>query len=208
MVSGIISLYQNDARVTANTGPLAGYGFGLKAEIPISKGIKFVPGLELLSQGLSFDSYFFSPGYSVLFDKNFIYNHNIRYYELGLPLLIRVNLTPREDVSYHSFYFSAGMELKYNLSAHSTITNSLDGSLLYDGEISLPYENHIFGKDIGSYIVAGIGYVRNFLPAKNSVFFDFSYRYGVSRYVYTGNQDSNYLLFRNTNLSIGIGLRF
>jgi hypothetical protein len=208
MAFGVISRYQNDSRISANTHSLMGYGFSIRTELPLSKGVKFVPGIEVLSNGLSFDSYYFAPGNSVLFDKNFIYNHTIRCYELGIPLLIRFNLTPREDVSYHSFYFDAGWEIKYNLSVHSTILNSQDGSLVYDGDISLPYENHFLGKDIGNYVVAGLGYVRNFLPAKNSVFFDLSYRYGLSRNMYTGNMNSNYLFFRNTSVSVGIGIRF
>ena len=208
MVFGTISLYSNDARISSNTSPLAGYGISFRTEISISKGIKLVPGLELISQGLSFDSYYFSNGYSVLFDKNFTYNHSIRTYEIGIPILFRVNLTPREDAAYHSFYFTAGWEIKYNLLAHSTITNASDGSLIYDGDIDLPYENHFMGKDVGNYIVAGLGYVHTFLPLKNAVFFDFTYRYGVSRNLYTGNQNSNYILFRNTSLSIAVGVRF
>ncbi len=208
MVFGTISLYENDPRISANTGPLAGYGISIRTELPISKGIKLVTGLELISQGLKFDSYYFSNGYSVLFDKNFNYNHLIRTYEVDLPLLMRVNLTPREESAYHSFYFSAGWEIKYNLLAHSTISNSSDGSLIYDGDIDLPYENHFLGKNVGNYLVAGLGYVHTFLPLKDAVFFDFTYRYCLSRNLYTGNQNSNYLFFRNTSLSMGVGVRF
>ena len=207
MFSGIISLYHNDPRITANTSPLPGYSLSVRSEFPIAKDLKLVTGLEIISQGLTFDSYYFAPGSSVLFDKNYIYNHNIRCNEIAIPLLIRMNLTPREEAAFHTFYVSLGWELKYNLSARSTIINSNDGSLLYDGPVSLSYENHFLNQDIGNYIVASLGYNRNLFPSKKSVFFDITYRYGLSRNLYTGNGNSNHLFFRNTNLNIGIGIR-
>ncbi len=207
-VLGVVSAYINDYRVTTNTSSGPGIGANFKAEIPLVKGIKFMPGIEALAQGVSFDSYYFSPGYSQVFDGNYSYHHEIRTSELGLPLLFKINMLLKEEVLANNIYFTVGWEPKYNLNAHTTITKDADGSLLYDGKIDLPYENYFISSEIGNYVVGGIGYNHNFLPGKHSVVFDLTYRYGLSRYVYTGYDNSNYILFKNTNISISIGYRF
>jgi hypothetical protein len=205
----VISSYYNDNRITANTHSGQGLGASVKAEIPLVKGIKFLPGIEILTQGLSFDSYYFATGYSQIYDGNYNYNHSIRTTEIGLPLLFKVNMKLKEEVMKNNFYFTVGWEPKYNLNAHTTITKNDDGSLLYDKKIDLPYENYFFGTaDIGNYVVGGLGYNHNFLPHKYSIVFDLTYRYGLSRYVYSGNNGTNDVLFKNTNFSFSIGLRF
>jgi hypothetical protein len=214
MAFGVISFYSNDSRITTNSKASKGYGASFKVEIPLTKGIRFVPGLEIMHQGLDFDSYYFAPGYSVTFDKSFDYHHTIRTTELSLPLLIKVALTKKRIDDLPNFmYATAGWEIKYNLNSHTTITQNSDGSFLYDGNIQLPYESEFLGSGVGNYIVAGLGLNHNFLPKKNSLVFELTYRYGLARTWYRGNpyadfQFSNNILYRNANLSVGVGLRF
>ena len=213
-VFGVLSFYQNDSRITGNTKATKGLGAHFKVEIPISKGIRFVPGIEIMTQGLDFDSYYFMPGYSITFDKQFDYHHTIRTTELNLPLLLKVALTKKKIDDIANFvYMDAGWEIKYNLVSHATISQNSDGGLLFDGPVSLPYESEFLGSGVGNYIVAGIGLNHNFLPKKSSFVFDLTYRYGIARTWYTGNNyatnaNSNSVYYRNTNLSVGLGLHF
>jgi hypothetical protein len=71
MAFGVLSFYSNDNRITANTKASKGYGASFRVEIPLSKGIRFVPGMEIMHQGIDFDSYYFAPGYSTTFDNSF-----------------------------------------------------------------------------------------------------------------------------------------
>jgi hypothetical protein len=199
---GVISFFRNDDRVTANTHAGEGAGIGLRAEIPITKGVKLVPGLDLLSQGFNFDSYYFAPGYSVLFDNHLYYNHAIRTNELDFPLLLKFSLNKKGDDAPSNFFASGGWELKYNFNSHTT------SGIVYDGDTQLAYDSHFLGPNLGNYLVAALGFNRNFLPKKHSLVIDLTYRYALSSNIYTGRQSTNHILFRNINLSFGIGLRF
>jgi hypothetical protein len=208
MVFGVVSMYQNDLRISSNNSSGPGLGANFRAEIKIIKGVKFVPGIEVLTQGLNFDSYYFGPGYSMKYDGNLNYNHSIRTAEIGLPLLLKFNAKKREDVFYNNLYFLAGWEPKYTFAAHATVTKADDGSLIADNNISLNYENHFLGLPvIGNYIDVGGGLNHNFLPGRKTFIFEIMYRYGLSRYVYPiGNNHD--ILFLNTNLTFAEGFRF
>jgi hypothetical protein len=207
MVFGVISAYQNDPRISSNTHSGQGLGANVRAEIPVIKGVKFLVGAEILTQSISFDSYYFGPGYSFKFDGNEMYNHSIRTTEVGLPLLFKVNWKKKEEVYKTNMYFLFGWEPKYTLFAHSTVTSSSDGSLVSDNNIKLPYENQFLGTNVGNYIDVGFGFNRNFLPGHKSIIFECCYRYGLSRYVYEIGQGHD-ILYLNTNFSIGLGYRF
>ncbi|HXC03143.1 MAG TPA: outer membrane beta-barrel protein [Bacteroidia bacterium] len=210
---GLISSYSNDERITANTHAGMGAGAGFRIELPVSrdhkdKDLRFCIGAEIKSQGLSFDSYYFATGYSVLFDGNLNYNHSIRITEVCLPLLIRYSFSKKEDSRRNYVYATAGWELNYTVQAHTTITSNTDGSLIYDGPIDLPYEHHFLGPNEGNDIVVGLGLNHNFLPGTHSVVYDLSYHYGLSRNIYTGDINTNNVLFKGSNFSFGIGIRF
>jgi hypothetical protein len=210
---GLISSFSNDTRITANTQAGMGAGAGLRMELPISrdhkdKDVRFCAGIEIMSEGLSFDSYYFSQGYSVLFDGNMAYNHSIRITSVCIPLLIRYSFTKKEESRKNYFYGAAGWEIKYIVQSHTTITANADGSLIYDGAIDLPFEHQFLGPFEGNDILASLGLNHNILPGKHAVVFDLSYRFGLSRNVYSGYENSNNVLFRGSNFSFGIGLRF
>ncbi|MFI5150268.1 MAG: outer membrane beta-barrel protein [Bacteroidia bacterium] len=210
---GVVSSYANDTRITASTQAGMGAGAGFRIDIPVStnhkdKDLRLCAGLAIRSQGLSFDSYYFSAGYSVDFDGNLAYNHSIRITEICIPVLIRYSFSKKEESLKNSMYCTAGWELKYTLQAHTTITSNKDGTLIYDGDIDLPYEHHFLGTDVGNDIVAGVGLNHNFLPGTHALVFELNYHYGLSRNVYTGNSNSNNVLFKGSNFSFGVGLRF
>jgi hypothetical protein len=209
MAYGALGFYSADSRVTASTSATKGYGASFRVEYPIAKGVKLMTGLEVMAQGVDFESYYFAPGYSTIADKSFGYQHSIRTAEVGLPILFKINTTKKSpDDLINTIYFTVGWEVKYNFQSHSTITSVSDGSLVYDGPVDLSYESEFLGHDVGNYLVGGIGLNHNFLPGNNSIVFDITYRYGVARYVYTGKQNSNLLPYRASNLSFGIGFHF
>jgi len=208
MVFGVISMYQNDLRVSSNTASGPGIGANFRAEIKIIKGVKFVPGLQILTQSLNFNSYYFAKGYSVKYDGNLNYNHAINSTEIGLPLLLKVNAHKKEDVFHNNMYLLLGWEPKFTLFAHSTVSKVDDGSLVTDNNITLNYENHFLGlPQIGNNIDFGFGINHNFLPGRKSIIFEFIYRYGLSRYVYEIGSGHD-ILFSNSNINVAIGYRF
>jgi hypothetical protein len=207
MVFGVISAYQNDLRISNSTHSSQGLGANFRAEIKLIKGVKFVPGIEVLTQGINFNSYYFATGYSVKYDGKLNYNHDIHTTEIGLPLLLKFNIKKKEEVFKNNFYLLIGWEPKYTLFAHATVSKIDDGSLVTDNNITLKYENQFMGPGVGSYLDAGIGFNHNFLPGHRAVIFEILYRYGLSRYVYGIGEDHS-ILFLNTNLSVGLGIRF
>jgi hypothetical protein len=209
MAYGALGFYSADSRVTGSTSAKKGYGASFRVEYPIAKGIKLMSGIEVMGNGVDFESYYFAPGYSTISDKSFGYQHSIRTAEVGLPILFKISTSKKSsDDLINTIYFTAGWEVKYNFQSHTTISSLNDGSLLYDGPVDLAYESEFLGHDVGNYLVGGIGLNHNFLPGNSSIVFDITYRYGVARYVYTGNQNSNLLPYRASNLSFGIGFHF
>ncbi len=208
----LVNSYANDNRITSNTQATMGAGAGFRMELPISRqhtdrDVRFAPGIEIITEGVNFDSYYFAQGYSILYDGNMAYNHSIRMTEICIPLVMRFSFTKKEESLKNYFYCTAGWELKYTLQAKTTITNTADGSQIYSGAISLPYEHQFLGSNEGNDIVVSLGLNHNLFLSKHSVVFDLGYRYGLSRTIYTGNMNSNNVLFRGSNISFGIGLR-
>lgn len=206
---GAVSFFSGDNRIIGGITNKMGGGLSFRSEIHLLQELSFVFGLEAMSQGLSTTSYYFKPGYSVLYDKNYHFQHDIRIYEATLPLLFKESLAgAKEDDSFFNFYLVFGYELKYNMYSQATITDLNTGAVVFDNGIKMPYEHQFTGNLVGHNLLGGLGFNRNFLPGKHTFFIELDYRYGLSRYVYNGNDNSNALLFHNSMLSVGFGLRY
>jgi hypothetical protein len=206
---GAVSFYSGDDRVISGLTSKMGGGLSFRVEIHLLQELSFVAGLEAMSQGFSVDTYYFAPGYSVLYDKNYHFQHDIRIYEATLPLLFKESLAgSKEDDSRNNLYLLFGYELKYNLYSQATITDTNDGAVVFDNAVNMPYEHQFTGNLVGHNLMCGMGFNHNILPGKHTFFMELDYRYGLSRYVYNGHDNSNSTTFHNAMLSFGVGLRY
>lgn len=165
-------------------------------------------GFENLSQKCKFDTYYFKEGFSQFYDKNFQYTHRLRTYELYIPLMVRIGLTPQEDNARSIFYLEGGYAIKTYLAASTLVTDKADNDDIWGGSTELSFEHWILGEQVSSVVMAGMGVDKRLGWTNKFISFELLYRYNFSRFRYVGNYDSNELMIKNSCVTFQIGYRF
>lgn len=204
---GLLSFFNADERHSTPANALTGFGLDARAEFIFSEEFRVFTGAGFFSQSCTFNTYYFALGHSTLYDKNFDYEHRLRTYELHIPVLFRVGLTPNESDADNAFYLLGGWALKTQLATRARVSQVSNGQEVWRGKATLQFENWFIRPTIGNLLVGGIGLDHRFNHSKESVFFEVLYRYGLSRYIYSGNVDTNDLLIKNSSVSFGVGFR-
>lgn len=205
-IAPVLSFYQNNSDYTANTKSSPGFNIRAEEEILFRTNLSILAGIEYVRQGMTFNSYYFERGYSVIYDKNFNYEHTLSTNELQIPLLVKQSFSSEKD-NKNTFYFVAGWALHYMLYAHASILSDVTQHQIWKGQTNLAVQYPLFGKVAGSLLETGLGFQHNNRLLQNAVFIDFIYKYNLTPFLYTGNGTSNQLYFRNSSLSIAIGYK-
>jgi len=186
-----------------------GYTLGLMEEIPFQTHSYVDIGVELLGYGISFNSYFFEPGYSFLYNGDFKYNHSISMNEIQVPLLYKFLLGPR-DHKNRSLYATLGAKFRYISYSYTTITDNTTGDLVWSGLRDVTSRNKLFSPFGSSILEASIGYQRDTKKKRiRGWYMNLEYDYGFSPFVYSGDKEgSNYILFHYNTLIFKIGKIF
>lgn len=201
--------YKPTDKLTVNVQAKASFNLGVKEEIHFFNHTAFLFGLDYLYHGVSFDSYYFADGYSVFFDKNYSFVHVLTRHELQLPLLVKFDLG-REDRDPFTFYFTAGGALRYLLYNRTTINAKSNGVSLWNKASPTKFEHPFLINNASGLIQASFGgQLNNFKADKKQFFFaEMTYKYGVSRFLYTGNGTSNSIFIKDSHFLIGLGFGF
>jgi len=202
-VSGIYSNYVSG--ISASTG----YTFGLIEEIPVQKRSYIEVGFEILEDQVKFNSYFFAPGASFLYDNNLIYAHDIVMNEIQIPVLYKFPLGPI-DRKGRSIYATFGAKFRFLSYSNSSVTNDSTGNLTYEGQKDVTYLYRLFSPFGSPIFEASIGYQRNTKKKKKRGWYmNLEYNYGLSPLVYKGNNEgSNDVVFHLNTLIFKIGKIF
>lgn len=221
-IAPAISRYKNHPQHTTATKAKPGFNASYKAEIRFERRSSLLIGLDYLSQGFTFRGYYVFPGNTYLFDKTYAYTHEVRVQELHVPLGFK-KLFNNEKDNFYTPYFFGGGGLRYLLSSYYVINNDSTETVVYDGKGTMDYEYQVFTrianklfngkgnpftKKLNSYIYAGIGIQRNMRETGKAVFFDISYKYGISRLHYSGYNNSNDLNIKDSHLLVSVGFKF
>jgi len=205
-VGPVISLYKNDPHFTVNTKAKAGFNFAYKSEIVLGRKTNVLVGLEYMSQGLSFHGYYAANNYTYLYDKTFSYLHELRYNEIQLPLGFKLALNKEQDRPVTAYLFG-GIGFRYIMSSYTVITSDSLQTAPYDGKGSINFEHHLLGNGFNAFYQGGLGLQKNFRASAKALFFEVTYKYGLSRIHYTGFQNSNNINIKESNLAITVGIR-
>jgi len=186
-----------------------GYILGLTEEIPIQKQAYLQIGIQILSEGLSFNSYFFAPEYSFLYNGNETYNHSISMNEIQVPLLYKFLLS-KPDGKLRSIYASFGGKFRYISYTTSTVTDNNTGFLIWEQQKDVISLNKLFSSYGSPIFEVSLGYQRGVKKKrKRGWYMNLEYNYGLSPLVYTGdNAGSNYVLFHLNTVIFKIGKQF
>lgn len=203
---GTFSFFSKDPHVMDGIRPLIGYTAGYSAEIEVLDYASLLVGVSYISQGTQFHGYYAAPGYTYKFDGNFAYTHRLRYQMAQLPIGMKFNFNSEADNTVTP-YGLLGIGFSYIFSAKTTISDST-GTRIYKGTTDLKNENSVFLKGLNSFAQAGLGIQKNNRDNGKAIFLEFVYKYDVSRLNYAGYQNSNRINFRNSNVSVIVGLKF
>jgi Outer membrane protein beta-barrel domain len=202
--TGVSGVYTN---YVSGMSAKVGYTFGLIEEIPVQRRSYIEIGAEIFQDGLSFNSYFFAPGASVVYDGNEIYNHNITMNEVQIPVLYKVPLGPT-DRKLRCVYMTVGAKFRYVSYTNSTVDSS--GYLIWAGQKDVSSYYKLFSPFGSSVFEISLGYQRNTIrKIRRGWYMNLEYDYGLSPLVYSGNREgSNYVVFHLNTLTFKIGKIF
>ena len=205
-VGPVLSFYKNDPHFAVNTKAKAGANVSYKSEILLGRKTNLLLGLEYMSQGLKFNGYYVDSGYTYLFDQTFAYTHELRYNEIQLPVAFKLALN-REKDSRATAYIFGGVGFRYIFGSYTVITSDSLETAPYDGKGTIGFEHQLLTKNFNAFFHAGFGVQKNFRSTAKAVFFEMTYKYGISRLHYEGYKNSNNINIKESNLAITVGLR-
>ncbi|HTL80503.1 MAG TPA: hypothetical protein VL651_02300 [Bacteroidia bacterium] len=204
---GVIPLFQTDLRHSEKAVPRPGFGAEFRVHLYPDSRAHIQIGMEIMSQACSFNTYYFAPGYSTIYDRSFGYTHSLRTMEFYIPILGRIGLTPNEPSARNIFYVMAGYGLKMILAANTKIVDA-EGTNIWGGPTTLVYENYFMGPQVGNVLMAGFGLDKRLGYSERFLTFECMFRYNLSRFIYYGKVNTNELLIKNMCISLQIGYRF
>jgi hypothetical protein len=205
-VGGIKSFYQNHPEHTVNIKAKFGFDASYKAELLMGRKANLLIGLEYQNTGLTFNGYFSKPGYTYLFDRTYAYTHDIRIQEVQLPLAIKISFNSEKE-HFYSPYFIGGIGARYIFGSYTVISNDSTGVTVFDAKDNIDFENQLLLKGLNAYFQAGLGLQYNIRNSARAFFFEFNYKYDISRIHYDGNDHSNDLNIRDGHLIFSVGFR-
>jgi hypothetical protein len=208
-LSGAISFFKVDTRISDRAVPRVGGGGILKMEFYPSPSVHVQLGLELMSQACSFNTYYFVPGYSLYYDHSYGYTHTLRTLEMYVPLIVRVGLNPEEGNLQTIFYVLGGYAPKVFLGATNNVVENATGKGIGGGSMELTFENHFLAETVGNVMIAGFGCDKRFGFVEKFMTFEILYRYNLSRFYYDiGRNNGNQMLIKNSCITLQVGYRF
>lgn len=196
-------VYAYDPGTCGNVKTAFSFNLGLKKTITVFNS-DFDIGLEYVNQSLTLDSYFFANGYSVIYDKNFLFEHDLNINELELPILFRKTFG-KETRSKVTTYLNIGWALRYFAYSSTSIQDLNTGIQVYEGKTNIKFEYPFISDRLGNLYQAALGMQFNNIRTRKALFIEMSFKLALSRIEYTGINNSNDLLIRDCSINFTIG---
>jgi hypothetical protein len=204
----VFGFFNNDPHYTNTTQSTGGYNIGIKEEFPVEHKSSLLLGFDFYHSGLSFNSYYFAPGYSFLYTPSEeIFNHSVAIDEMHFPIEYKFSFAP-ESKNVRTFYGMIGWVYRLLIYDNALVTNTQNGDFIFEGQDNLTYKYSLFTKTGSSIIEFGFGYQRNGLSNGNAFFIELTYSYGISPLIYSGNNmGSNDVTFTLNTLVVKVGIK-
>jgi hypothetical protein len=181
---------------------------GFKKELRCDRKFKtfFLFGFDYFFHGLSYKSYYFSPGSIQLYDKNFDYTYKLFIQELDIPLQIKYSFT-RENNSLYSPYVMMGYHLRYMLPARVTVSQS--GNVVSNRMEQMNFRNPLINPNMNAFLSATFGLQKNTINNSHTGFFiEGTVRYGFSQYYFSTSYSASSMYINAVHLSLLLGFKF
>jgi hypothetical protein len=206
---GLVSQFIiTDPHYTSSLETDGAYTLGLMLDIPVLQNSNILVGGNFMDEKFDFYSFYFAPGYSVLYTGHEPYDHAIEMNELQIPIEYKINFNP-ETRSAKEFYATVGWIFRSIFYNNALITNGNSGAFIWEGQNDIHSEFRLFSPTGSGMVEASLGYQHNGLRSGNAWFFEIEYKYGLSPFTYLGNEavESNYIQFTLNTLAFKLGIK-
>ena len=205
-VAPVKSFYKNHPKHTSGTKAQIGFCASYKSEILLGRKTNILIGLDYFNQGLKFKGYYKADTYTYIFDESYAYLHEVRIQEVQVPLMLKICFNSEKE-HFYTPYFLGGIGARYIFGSYSVISNDTTGLTVYDAKDNVDFENQRLQKGLNAFYQGGLGLQYNFRDSGRAVFFEFTYRYSISRLHYDGNNHTNNLNIRDSHIVFALGMR-
>ena len=202
-----IGLYSNNNFHTANTRPGIAIGAGIFEEVHLYKTVYFVGGAEYMFNSLSFNSYYFEPGYQYLYNGKFDYNYSLKIQEARVNLMLRF-VGGNEVKNEFSTYLEAGYVLRCLLNTQMQVTSDLDGSKLFNGTTQADYQGKTLKNNFSSGFKINGGLQHNYLRSHRAWFVQLSYMHGLAGFLLHEDFMPASVIMKSSFIQLGLGYKF
>jgi hypothetical protein len=202
-----LSFYKNNPVHTTDTKAKSSFYMGLFEEILLHKDFSFVPGIEYLYQGMTFNSYYLISGVQTIYDKHFNYNYALTMQETRLNLMFRqvLGIETRNPITG---YIEYGYILRYIIHPQLKVNSNLAGTEMYSGDADIRFEHPLIFKTMASGLKLTAGMQHNFFRTHRAWFFEVSYMYSLSRFIIQNSFAPASLYVEGSFLQLGLGVKF
>lgn len=177
--SPMLALYKANPNHAGKARQKMAFCVSVKEEIRIDKkNMSFVGiGVDYMSHGMRFDSYYFPKDSIRLYNGNMNAEYNLNVQELNFPVYIKRSFQ-RENNALLSGYVFAGYS--YRLLIKSVMTVSYYGDEVAYDNGNLQFKIPVFTKTGNSFLQAGAGFQKNNPNKHKAVYGEIQFKYGLS----------------------------
>jgi hypothetical protein len=203
----VLSFYQNNSFHTNDSKPRYAFFALAGVDFQIHKDFTFMPAVEYVYHGLSFNSYYRAPGYQFLYDKHYDYNYRLTLQEGRLNILVKQTIGV-ETRNMVTGYTACGYVLRYLLSSNLQVTSNLTGNELFSGKPNIGFEHPIFTRNTASAVKFVGGVQRNYFKTHRAFFFEASFTFSLSRFSLSESFAPSNININGSFLQLGLGVKF
>lgn len=184
------------------------FTMGIRRELRATRDYKsFIQiGLDYVTHGLSYQSYYFKPDSVKLYDGKFRYDYNVTINEIHIPVEFKY-LLRRVDNSLFSPYLLIGYHFRYLLPGKVVVNRS--GTRYMDDHPEFKFRTHLLGEKVNASLCLAAGWQKNRLgTSKGSFFGEVNFQYGFSDYYFTSAYSANAMYINCIQATLLFGAKF
>jgi len=206
-VSPVLGFYKANKHHAGKATQKMAFCISLKEEIRIDKKSKsFIAiGLDYMSHGVKFGSYYFPQDSLKLYNGNLNATYNLTVQELNIPILLKRSFQ-RENNALLSGYVFAGYSYRVLLKSKLTVSYYGDEVAYDDG--NLQFKIPALSKTGSSFLLAGAGFQKNNPNKHKSVYAELQLKYGLSPLYINQPYGPTSLYISSHFLLLTVGVKF
>ncbi len=204
----VFSLYKGNSNHMSSPKPKAAFNANAKFYFRFNKVAFLFVGVNYLTHGNSFNSYYFPDSTLRLYDKEFLYNYSSRYQDVSFPLGIHIKFAENKERHY-CIYGELGWAMKRRFASTMDVVSNKYGNSVYYDVAGNTFNSRFKSKKTGSSLLMTFGFDKNFHDKHSGFFIEVNLAYGINKFNYAYNKNFPGSLYQNEKfIALNAGIRF